>query len=414
MRNCLENKLRIFVVSPWSRLVYQKKLKGFDGAADFRVHKGFIDKGHEVHLLMPKERNAPKDFSYYGIFIHEFRMPFARIGKNRISRLAWRLINYFSFVFFSTRSAMKVAKAYSKPHVIYGFGAHGCVTAYITSRLWRIPNITRLFGTFLHPYLSMKFRLRALLNHLEEVIGFKIPCRYLIICNDGTRGDQVARSLNVPSKRVKFWMDGAAFLHDINIDAEKLRKELLIPRQAKVLVSVSRLGPWKRVDRLIQAIPAIVSHDNDVVVLIIGDGPEREKLEHMSETLGVKKFVNFLGAVNHEDVKKYLYASDIFISLYDVTNVSDSLLEAMACGICVIALNTGATGDFVKNKENGILINYDELQNLPTIISNLMNDNSLRRKLGNNARQYALKNFKTWDERVAMEVELIESLFTRR
>jgi len=335
-------KLRIFVISPWSGSVYQEKQKGFEGSVAFRLFKGFIDKGHEVHLLIPKERNAPKDFSYFGISIHEFRMPLTRFGKNPISRLAWRLIYYFSFVFFSTRRAMKVAKAYSKPHVIYGFGGHGCVTAYITGRLWRIPNITRLFGTFLHPYLSMKFRLRALLNHLEEVAAFKIPCRYLIITNDGTRGDQVARSLNVPSKRVKFWMDGAAFLHDINIGAEKLRKELLIPRQAKVLVSVSRLASWKRVDRLIQAIPSIVSHDNDVVALIIGNGPEREKLEHMSETLGIKKFVSFLGAVDHEDVKKYLYASDIFISLYDVTNVSDSLLEAMAGGVCIIALNSGA------------------------------------------------------------------------
>jgi glycosyltransferase involved in cell wall biosynthesis len=401
-------KLRIFFISPWSRRHYQEKQKGFEGSVEFRLVKGFIDKGHEVHLLMPKERNAPKDFSYSGIFIHEFRMPFTRFGKNRISRLAWRLIYDFSFVFFSTRSAMKVAKVYSKPHVIYGFGAHGCVTAYIASRLWRIPNITRLFGTFLYPSLSNKFRL--LFSHLEEVLAFKLPCKYLIILDDGTRGDEVARKLKVPSERVKFWMDGASFLYDTNIDPKKVREELEIPKQAHVIVSVGRLAPWKKVDRLIRAVPAVVSNVSDVKVLIIGDGRERENLERLSDASGVKKFVSFLGAIHHEDIKKYLHAADLFISLQDYSNVSNVLLEAMACGVCTIALNSGATNHVIKNEKNGILINYDELQNLPSIISRLLSDDSLRRKLGNNARQYALENFKTWSERIAMETELIETL----
>ena len=404
-------KLRVFVISPWSRLTYQEKQKGFAGSSEYRVLRCFVNNGHEVHLLMPKEE-AMEDSSYSGIFIHEFKIPSIPPAKNLIIRLVRRLIHYFLFIFFSTKCLMKAAKDYGKPNVVYGYASYGCVTAYIAGRLWRVPNITRLYGTFLYPYLSNVFRL--FLNRFEEVVAFKLPCRYLIITNDGTRGDEVARKLKVPSERVKFWMNGVDFVHDVNIDTIKLREELQIPKQAHVIVSVTRLAPWKGNDRLIQAIPAIISNDNNIKVLIIGEGQERENLEHLSETLGVKKFVDLLGAIAHNDVKKYLHAADIFISLQDVTNLSSSSLEAMTCGLCVIALNSGATGRVIKNGENGILINYDELHNLPTIISHLISDDSLRKKLGNNAKQYALKNFKTWDERVAMEVELIESLFPRK
>jgi glycosyltransferase involved in cell wall biosynthesis len=244
------------------------------------------------------------------------------------------------------------------------------------------------------------------------MLAFKLACRYLIITNDGTRGDEVARVFRVPSERVKFWMNGTNFLHNANINAKRLREELQIPKEAHIVVSVCRLVAYKGVDRLIRAVPAVVSTDSSVRVLIIGDGEEREKLEHLSETLGIKKFVSFLGTKAHEDVKKYLLASDIFVSLNDFSNISSALLEAMACGVCVVVLNSGATSHVIKNKENGILINYDEIQNLSAIISNLTSNNDLRTKLGDNARQYALKNFKTWDERFAMEVELIESLFT--
>jgi glycosyltransferase involved in cell wall biosynthesis len=401
-------KPTIFAISPWPMQAYQEKQKGFKDSSEHRILKGLVDRGHSVHLLVPKESGVPKQFSYSGILIHEFKVFSIRQQNLFISKLMWRLAIYFMLVFLSVKHFMGVMKVYGKPDIVYGCGTHGSVAAYISSRFSRMPNITRLYGT-LYPCLFNKSFLFA--RCFEEFIAFKLPCKYFIITDYGSRVDEAARIFKIPPGKVKFWKNGVDFSNDVNIvDVKRLEKVLQIPEESCVIVSISRLASWKGIDRLIRAMPPIASKNKGVKVLIIGEGEEREKLEKLTATLNLEKHVNFLGAIPHEDIKTFLHASDIFVSLQDYSNLSSSLFEAMACGVCVIALNSGATGNVIKNKQNGILVNYNDLQNLPSIIDHLINDEKLRNRLGDNAKQYALKNLKTWDERVAMEVELIESM----
>ena len=405
-------KLRIFGILFLSRQVYRKKQRTLIDTAEFRVLKGFVNNGHEVHALMPREEGVPEDFSYYGICIHEFKMPCIPQPKTLMLKLllALRLyFYYFLFIFLSTKRFVNVMKTYGRPDVIYGYKT-GWFTAYTVGRLYKVPNITRLFGTLLYTSLSSPRDLFAR-GQCLELFAFKLPCKYLIITNDGTRGDEVARRLKVPHERVIYWMDGADFLYSVNIDAKKLRERMGIPQKAHVIVSVCRLTRWKRVDRLIQAVPAIAQVHNNIRVLIVGEGEERGNLERLRDELGVTKFVEFLGAVTHKDVERYLRIADIFVCLYDFSNLSNSTLEAMSCGVCTVALNSGATRQIIKNKENGILISYNDLGKLPAIIIRLLDDEDLRKRLGNKAKQYALENFKSWEERVAMEVDLIENAF---
>jgi len=372
----------------------------------------FVKKGHEIHLIIPRNLGIPENYSYSGIFIHEFKMPLIRFGKSLISRILETLVNYFYyflFILLATKRFMNVMKVYGTPDIVYGYSTNGCATAYLISRLCRVPNITRSFGTLLFGYISNIYYLFARAYCLE-FFAYKLPCKYLIITDDGTRGDEVARMLNVPSERVKYWMNGVDFLRNVKKDVNSLREELGIPLQAHVIISVCRLTKWKGVDRIIQAVPAIAVADSNVKVIIIGDGEERENLEKLTDALGVKNLVDFLGAMVHEDVEKYMRIADLYVSLYDFSNLSSSLLEAMACGVCIVTLNSGKTSQLITHGINGILIGYDDLRKLPSIINRLLNDDNMRRELGNQARQYALKNFSTWDERVNMEVELIEHL----
>ena len=93
--------------------------------------------------------------------------------------------------------------------------------------------------------------------------------------NDGTKGDLIAELFRVPNNKVKFWKNGV----DNSIPSNSIGKEdfiskLNIPINHKVIITVSRLADWKRVDRVIKAAYEVTKAFSEVSFLIIGDGPE--------------------------------------------------------------------------------------------------------------------------------------------
>jgi glycosyltransferase involved in cell wall biosynthesis len=302
---------------------------------------------------------------------------------------------------------LNVSKKY-KPDLTYATGADGVPSVFLISKISKIPSITKLFGTFLYPRINNKIHL--LLSY-TEVLAFKIPCSLLIILNDGTRGDEVAERLKVPAERIRFWMDGVnKEMYNPNFDAGIFKESIGIPANSKVILSVSRLEKWKGVHRLVNSIPTIISKVNDVAFCICGDGSEREELEKLCEKLGVRNYVKFMGAVDYNKLQNFYNMADIFVSLYDVSNVGNPLLEAMSCGRCIVTLDVGTTNQLIKNRENGIVLEPDKPKELSNTLVNLLNDDNLRNQMGGNAKNYAFSHFQTWGERMNMELEEIKEL----
>jgi glycosyltransferase involved in cell wall biosynthesis len=382
--------------------------------AEFRVLKGFVESGNEVHVLMPTENEIQGDYWHEGMNIHEFKNitpPFQT--SNFVSRILSMLAQYaqlFLFLFFSLKKFSATVKDCGKPDLVYGYMPPASIVAYIVSKLYDIPNITRLFGTFLYTSISSARNL-ILRMGWQELFAFRLPCLYLIITNDGTRGDETARRLGIPKEKVKYYMDGADFMTPVQGDRINSREKLGISKETRLLLSVCRLTKWKQVDRIIKAMPGITETNKNVRLFLVGEGEERKNLEFLCEQLGVKDFVVFLGAVAHNRIREFMLVSDIFVSLYDFTNLTNSTFEAMNCGLCIVALNTGATSQVIRDGVNGVLLDPLHLKRLPDVINMLLMEDDRRKKLGQNGRQYALENFKTWEERIAAEVDLImESL----
>jgi len=398
--------MNILIISPLG--IWYKK--GGGTPTKYNLMKGFIDAGHEVHLLCPLEKN--KDSSINNLHIHEFRLPLSNFRSNikTLNRIHTKIL-YFLFILLATHKALKVTRK-TRPDIIYGFAGSGAVTAYLVGKIKGIPNITRLFGViFLYSFIHRPFQL---LLRFDEIFPLILTCKYLIITNDGTKGDEVAKRFGVPAERIKFWMNGVDDIYIPNFGVEKFRESIGIPKDKKIVLAVSRLGELKRVDRNINAIPSVVSQYKDVIFLIVGDGPEREHLENLTHELNVNDYVKFVGGVPHDEVKYYMNSADIFVSLSDYSNVVNPLLEAMRCGRCIVTLNTGATGEIIKNNETGILLDVNSIGELPNVIIKLLKDEKSREKLGTNARKYASEHFQTWDERIKMEIKLIEDIHRGR
>ena len=229
----------------------------------------------------------------------------------------------------------------------------------------------------------------------EEVSAFKANCSKFIITNDGTGGDVVAEYFEIPVNKLCFWVNGV-----------ETPPEVPPRNDGKIrIISMARLERWKRVDRIIKAFVPLPGIFGNVHLDIVGDGPERDNLMELAE--GTPN-IHFLGELPRKQALARLADSDVFITSNDYSNVSNSLLEAMAAGKCVVALDTGKTGEFVRDEENGFLV-HNEIR-LMDALSVAINDGETRKALGKRAKKYAEKYFTTWDERIRNEVAICEEL----
>lgn len=280
--------------------------------------------------------------------------------------------------------------------------------AKLLSNLWGVPIVARFQGTI----VGVDWMKRPLwkLRAWDHVLGLRIPVDLIIMTNDGTQGDLVLKVLGANMERVRFWMNGVDWELFKSLPKKvEATKQLHIKAQ-RVLLTVSRLVKWKRVDRSIQALPEIVGSFPDTILIIVGDGPERDRLEQLASELGVREHIRFEGALPHKEIPKYLSAADIFLSLYDLSNVGNPLLEAMMGGKCIITINNGHTGRLIRNGENGILLEYKDLPKLSEVIKDLLENDDFRNRLGEKARNFAEENFWSWEERIEAEITEVSQL----
>ena len=122
------------------------------------------------------------------------------------------------------------------------------------------------------------------------------------------------------------------------------RRRLVVPR---------RLFPKNGVEYFVRALPLIVA-GADVDVIVIGDGPERERLEGLAAELGVADRIEFLGARPHAEMPGLLCSGDmaVFPSLVEATSVA--ALECMACGLPVAASAVGGLPQIVNDSVGGL------------------------------------------------------------
>jgi len=161
----------------------------------------------------------------------------------------------------------------------------------------------------------------------------------------------------------------------------------------KQLIIVGRLEEFKGHKYLIQAMPAVVERFPGCRLLIIGHGSRKAALELQAESLGVKENVMFLGF--QHDPYSYVYASDIVIvpSLYEPFGLV--YIEAFAMGKPVIAFNTPAGNEIIKDDHDGLLVEARDTTSLAEQIIRVLENEGLAEQLGERSRKSYEAKFTT-------------------
>src|SRR5262249_10910403 len=171
------------------------------------------------------------------------------------------------------------------------------------------------------------------------------------------------------------------------------RAALGLPTNRFVVGTVGRLDPVKGQTTLLRAFALLRSlcADQGALLLIVGDGPCRSELTALMVSAGLDGRVHFLG--ERHDIPEVLQAMDAFVLPSIAEGSSNTLLEAMATGLPVVATRVGGSPELVDNDVNGILVAPREPQALAEAIGSYLSDSRLRALHGASARERAVACF---------------------
>jgi glycosyltransferase involved in cell wall biosynthesis len=174
-------------------------------------------------------------------------------------------------------------------------------------------------------------------------------------------------------------------------DAAKLRLLAQLGRSAESVVIgiVGRLNPIKDHATLLRAVSLLILSGRSVQLVIVGDGPTRASLESLADTLPLGKCVHFLGM--RDDVSQLLPAFDIFALSSLSEGYSLALVEAAAAGLPIVATRVGGNADIVAHGKTGLLVETGDASALAGALEKLVDDATLRQRMGARSRDWALK-----------------------
>jgi len=362
----------------------------------------FRQRGYEVHVFMVGDFDAPDSLDYHGCRIHLVR-------RGQVSRPE-RLLKEATDNLRLYQAAARFG-AFRRPDLVYTQREDETYAAWALSRRFGAVCVKRIYGTALYSWWFIEKGLRRRLAALPGFLAWLWPSDLIVITNDGTDGEKLARFLGIRPARYRFWMNGINKQWGNGVrDVSSLRKQIGLADGEAMLLTLGRLANWKRHDRPIRALPLILKQIPGAKLVVAGDGPLRGSLETLARDLGVAEEVLFLGMVAHSRVRELMSAADVFILPYDLSCLGNTLLEAQICGAATVTWNVGGTREVVKDRVNGRLLSNMEPKSLAGAVVELLREPSKRRQIQEGARRFAANQLKSWPERMEMEISLIETL----
>jgi glycosyltransferase involved in cell wall biosynthesis len=161
--------------------------------------------------------------------------------------------------------------------------------------------------------------------------------------------------------------------------------ELGIAADAPILFVAARLHPMKGINYLLDAMPAILEKHPQTILLLAGDGNERERLQTQADALGVTGHVRFLGWRN--DVLRLLALADIVVQPSEWETFGLTLVEAMALGKPCVATAVGGMPEVVEDGVTGLIVPKRDVGALTRAIGALLDDPARARQFGQNGRK---------------------------
>jgi glycosyltransferase involved in cell wall biosynthesis len=341
-----------------------------------------LAKKHDVYFLTAgwKEFGITRKDNY---ILH-------RIKTNRKRVLRCSNSEMISYVFKAWERIDKIVTKF-KPDLVHIFFTIPTGLLAFHPKLKKIPFIVSVRGSDVPGHSPDRFKV---LYKLFTPIAMKIWNKAgAVICNSKDLQREVLKispSLKVgiipngiDSEKFKPAKSAKVAKAMKNTDAKKNNKAL-------TLLYVGRIIPLKRIDLVIKQLPWLIKNTKKKVLFrIAGSGDHEPELRKLAKELKVEKNIEFVGEVSYEHIEKEYQKADIYAQLSKVEGMSNTIIEAMACGLPIITTNVGGASSFIK--DNGFIIRKNLVEELRAALAAYAKNPALILEHGKKSREIAQK-----------------------
>jgi len=327
---------------------------------------------HEVHVFTMRPEGTPSEEILEGVYVHRangFKDLYSQDGRRRI----------WPSVVFSWELLKQLLRGYGQFDVVdfSAFPYLPCLSAKILSAHWRAPlavTFHEVWGSYWFEYFRNSFSAR---------VGKFFECSTVQLANKIIAVSQwtalaLSEVYKVSQEKLTIIPNGVSLDFIRSVSKEK--------EQLKVLY-VGRLIEHKHVDWLLTAMKIVLTSYPNASLHIIGDGPRRDSLESYARELGIASAVHFYGTLsNRLEVVEHMKSASVFVLPSTREGFSMVTLEAMAAGTPVVVVRAplNAALDYVKDGQNGLVVESDKPDVIANAITLLFEDSDLYLKLVRN------------------------------
>ena len=335
----------------------------------------FIKRDYEIHIISFQ----PGDID--GIKIHYIRTPNFLI-ISQITKL-WRKIGYLFSIGRVRKLIFSIEPDILHAHWSTSYGLLAAVSGF-------------------HPLIISTWG-RDIIDSPRESWILKKIVKYNL-----SKADVITATSLMLKKETQQYVQVGQKVHHIpfGIDTENFSVNSEMKDNNTIYIgTVKSLEEKYGISYLIQAFAQVKMQITNVELIIVGVGSLFNKLVKLAESLGINNSITFAGKVENDEVVHYLHKMDIFVvpSISESETFGVAAVEASACGLPVIASNIGGLPEVIIDGKTGFLIDPENIDDLTEKLLILINDKIMRKKMGEEGRNYIEANYRLEECGLMME-----------
>jgi len=339
----------------------------------------FADRGHQVWVVAPSQGSRDERRLEHKVRVYRF---------SSFEWPAYKALRIPFLPFVSIRNLLKR----SDPHIIHIHSpvvlgniaqilAGGLRKPVIVTNHYLPVNISPALSSdpvFSKPFSSISY---------SYLVNFCNRCEYVTAPTNTALNLLYDHGLRAPARVISNGIDLKKFTPGER--SEQVLQRLNLPLDRPIVLHVNRLYDEKRIDVLLDAAAKMKSNAH---IALAGAGPLEADLREQAERLNLGDRVSFLGFVRDADLLALRRSSDVFVIPSEAELQSLSTMEAVACGLPVVAANSYALPELVHHGENGYLFQPGNSDEMASYVDKLLADPALRTKMGQKSLEVIAKH----------------------